>query len=101
VINDYGSGDGTIWLDDVNCTGSETSLADCTHDGWGIHNCHRSQDVAVFCGNYTRKYATRGSVPPVCHLRRCYCRRTGVHVINDYGSGDGTIWNQYTFLIEH
>ncbi len=43
-------GNGTIWLDDVNCTGSERRLIDCNHRPWGSHNCDHRQDVGIVCG---------------------------------------------------
>jgi len=46
----YGRGSGPILLDDVQCVGYETRLADCPHRQWTYHNCDHSQDVSVSCG---------------------------------------------------
>ena len=60
--NRYGSGTGQIWLDDLTCTGSETSLADCGHNGWGSHNCGHHEDVSISCGNCKYKRSRRHSL---------------------------------------
>ena len=45
----YGQGSGQIWLDDVNCVGTEWSIGNCSHRGWGSHNCHHGYDASVDC----------------------------------------------------
>ncbi|XP_072016223.1 scavenger receptor cysteine-rich domain superfamily protein-like [Amphiura filiformis] len=45
----FGQGDELIWMDDVGCAGSELSLADCPHPGWGVHSCGHYKDAGVIC----------------------------------------------------
>ena len=45
----FGRGAGFILLDNVDCTGDETNLTQCQHNGLGVHNCMSSEDAGVFC----------------------------------------------------
>ncbi|XP_072046098.1 hyalin-like [Amphiura filiformis] len=52
-------GSGYIWFDGVSCTGRESQLQSCKHNGWGSHDCGHSEDVYLTCIH------TSDSEPPI------------------------------------
>ena len=55
----YGNGgdEPLIHLDDVHCNGDESTLAQCSNSGIGIHNCREGRDEAGV----------------ICTSKTCYC----------------------------
>lgn len=52
----FGRGNGPIWMDDLQCTGKENSLAECGHRGWGmLRYCTHSDDAGVICDPGSKK----------------------------------------------
>ena len=61
----FGSGQGQILLDEVGCTGTESSIVGCPNFGMGVHDCSHAEDAGVRCipkpvttqapGNYPSK----------------------------------------------
>ena len=46
----FGQGSGPIWLDNVACTGNESTLASCGHLGLNITRCcSHNEDVGIKC----------------------------------------------------
>ncbi|KFP75951.1 Galectin-3-binding protein A, partial [Apaloderma vittatum] len=45
----FGRGRDSIWLDDVNCTGTESALSECGARPRGVHNCNHGEDAGVVC----------------------------------------------------
>ena len=45
----YEEGSGRAWLDNVNCDGAELTIGDCSHSGWGGHNCDHHEGAGVQC----------------------------------------------------
>ena len=45
----FGQGKGRIWLHPFLCQGTETTLQNCPHFGWGNHYCGHEWDVGVIC----------------------------------------------------
>ncbi|CAE1270052.1 PRSS12 [Acanthosepion pharaonis] len=65
IPNIFGYGEGTIWLDNLNCTGSEYDLEVCPNLSWGTHNCTHKNDVAIKCfKELNTTLLTTTSIPP-------------------------------------
>ena len=46
----FGYGTGPIFLDSLDCSGTENSLIDCDrYAGLGLHSCDHSEDAGVSC----------------------------------------------------
>lgn len=45
----FGRGNGPIWMDGVQCSEGQNSLAECRHNGWGLHDCSHAEDAGVCC----------------------------------------------------
>ncbi|XP_044844667.1 deleted in malignant brain tumors 1 protein-like [Mauremys mutica] len=57
----FGRGSDRIWLDDVQCTGTEADLTECRARPWGAHNCNHGEDAGVVCSD--------AGISEVAHLR--------------------------------
>ena len=114
IGNRYGAGSGPIWLDNVQCSGTENDISDCQHNGWGRHNCTHSQDVSVTCptvrlvgssygragrlevyhnrtwGTVCRDYFNDAAAGVACNMLGY--GYIGWNIGTRYGAGNGPIW---------
>ncbi|XP_030228274.1 galectin-3-binding protein A-like isoform X2 [Gadus morhua] len=51
----YGPGQGPIYLDELNCLGTETDLTKCESSGLGISDCKHAEDAGVVCASDSTK----------------------------------------------
>lgn len=48
--NDIDHGVGRIFIDDLDCLGTESDISECKSREWGTHNCEHEEDVVITCG---------------------------------------------------
>ncbi|XP_073169448.1 antigen WC1.1-like [Lepidochelys kempii] len=52
----FGQGTGPIWVETLNCRGTESSLWDCPAKPWGESNCGHKEDAAVNCSGLSQTH---------------------------------------------
>ncbi|XP_036431287.1 soluble scavenger receptor cysteine-rich domain-containing protein SSC5D-like [Colossoma macropomum] len=58
----FGQGSGQIWMNEVDCSGSESTVKNCKSQGWGKHDCYHYSDAGVICsGNLHVRLVDGGS----------------------------------------
>uniref|UniRef100_A0A8C3GMH7 SRCR domain-containing protein n=1 Tax=Cairina moschata TaxID=8855 RepID=A0A8C3GMH7_CAIMO len=67
----FGQGTGRIWLDDMNCNGTEVDLSACRTRPWGEHNCNHGEDAGVVCSEDWRWMLQTCPVP--CQGQAQFC----------------------------
>ena len=45
----FGYSPSQIWMDNIYCYGTEERLEDCRFEGWGVHDCDRTEAAGVRC----------------------------------------------------
>jgi len=88
-ISTFGQGSGDIWMDDVECSGSESRLEQCTHSGWGNHNCGHNEDVAIQC--WSTRLMGEGATSSQGRLEVYHAGEWGTVCDDGFGSEDAQV----------
>ncbi|XP_064596274.1 deleted in malignant brain tumors 1 protein-like [Liolophura sinensis] len=95
-----GAGTGIIWLDEVMCSGNETSISQCSHRPWGNNSCLHDEDLGLECSNSATAFdmrlvnGTRGtnSLSGRLEVFDKNSWKTVCGVAFDYGIAASTCW---------
>lgn len=52
----FGEGTGLVWMEDVKCTGSESSVRICPTKAFGTSTCSHAKDAGVICNRERKVY---------------------------------------------
>ena len=64
----FGQGTGPVYLSNVGCAGTESSLLSCSHSGIGITSCSHYSDAGVVCPS-----CKLVNVQASAQTRSCHC----------------------------
>ncbi|XP_064176531.1 LOW QUALITY PROTEIN: deleted in malignant brain tumors 1 protein-like [Anguilla rostrata] len=87
----FGEGSGRIWMDDVSCWGSESTLKECDSPGWGVHNCGHGDDAGVICSGSEYVRLVNGSSPCAGRVEVYHQREWGTVCDNDWDMPDARV----------
>ncbi|XP_072342218.1 scavenger receptor cysteine-rich domain-containing protein DMBT1-like [Scyliorhinus torazame] len=114
-----GPGTDTIWLDELDCSGNESSIWQCPHALWGKHDCNHKEDVEIMCSEHKElrlvngKHRCEGRVEVfyngawgtvcseklemheasvICQQLECGKALSIEYVAKSFGMGTGHIW---------
>ena len=87
---DFRSGTGSILLDDVQCTGNESSLFQCPHNGIGNHACSTSDVAGVRCLSGKRHHHMSAKVQSLSFAER-ECNDTEIRLVGGSSPGEGAV----------
>lgn len=65
----FGQGHDPVWLDEVNCMGTEGAITECRLKRWGDHNCKHDEDASVVCS---------GKCPAHGFTEKFFCRYSSI-----------------------
>ena len=86
LTSGFTSGVGLIWLDNVNCAGTELGLINCPASSIGQHNCDHTEDAGVSC---QATPCTQGSL----RLQGATSGRLEICYNNAWGTVCSRLWN--------
>uniref|UniRef100_UPI003AAA2134 uncharacterized protein n=1 Tax=Centroberyx gerrardi TaxID=166262 RepID=UPI003AAA2134 len=66
----FGEGIDPTWLDDVHCSGNESFLTDCPHNGFALEDCDHHEDAGVNCSVKLGQPSISLTSPPAGRVTR-------------------------------